>query len=155
MLNKIDRSTERIKQTGEVFTPTPLVNEILDKLPPVVFIDPAKTFIDPSCGDGQFLVEVLKRKLENGHSPSEAAKSIYGVDLMPDNITHCKKRLLDIIRNHIRGGSPEYIDLAGNIKRSINNNIVCADSLEWDFENWQRSKTERQEEITNALLGDF
>ena len=58
-----DRDKVRVKATGEVFTPTPLVQEILDQLDPVLFTDPAKTFIDPSCGDGQFLSEVLIRKL--------------------------------------------------------------------------------------------
>ena len=45
-----------------------------------------RTFIDNSCGDGQFLSEVLIRKLESGIDFEQALKTIYGVDLMPDNV---------------------------------------------------------------------
>ena len=63
-MSGIDRNSLRVKATGEVFTPTPLVQEILDKIPVEVFADPFKTFIDPSCGDGQFLGEVLIKKVQ-------------------------------------------------------------------------------------------
>ena len=61
-MSGIDRDRLRVKATGEVFTPTPLVQEILEQLPVEVFTDPTKTFLDNSFGDGQFLVEVLIRK---------------------------------------------------------------------------------------------
>jgi hypothetical protein len=48
MPNDIERSEERIKQTGEVFTPAPLVNEMLDRIPEEVWVNPEKTFLDPS-----------------------------------------------------------------------------------------------------------
>jgi len=48
----VERDQLRVKATGEIFTPTPLVQEILDKIPVEVFADPFKTFLDPSCGDG-------------------------------------------------------------------------------------------------------
>lgn len=123
----IQRSEERIRSTGEIFTPLELVDEILDKLPQELFTDPKKTFLDPSCGDGQFLVEVLQRKIDNGSTPTEALKTTYGVDIMDDNVRHCKQRLIDIA-----GDAPEHWEI-------VNHNIVCADSLkEWDFENWCR-----------------
>ena len=62
-MSGVERDRARIKATGEVFTPTPLVQEILDRLDPVLLQDPTKTFLDPSCGDGQFLGEVLIRKM--------------------------------------------------------------------------------------------
>lgn len=136
----IKRDKERIKQTGEVMTPLPLVDEILDKLPLDVFTNPKKTFLDPSCGDGNFLVRVVQRKIDNGSSPTQALKTTYGVDLMSDNIKHCKQRLLDI---------------TGNTKahrKIVNHNIVCANSLtEWDFENWCFKK--KQDDIVDDLLG--
>jgi hypothetical protein len=66
-MSGVERDRARVKATGEVFTPTPLVQEILDRLDPSLFQDPTKTFLDPTCGDGQFLGEVLIRKIENGH----------------------------------------------------------------------------------------
>lgn len=151
MSNNIIRTKERIKQTGEVFTPTPLVNELLDKLPPEVFMNPTKTFCDPACGDGEFLIEVLKRKLDNGHNLSEASASIYGVDLMPDNIKACKSRLRKILMDYMgMGGRGRKLN--GGVNDNINNNIVCADALSWDFINWLPSKIERQVELTDELL---
>ena len=54
-MSGVERDQARVKSTGEVFTPTPLVQEMLDQLPSDVFTDPSKTFLDNSCGDGQFL----------------------------------------------------------------------------------------------------
>lgn len=90
----INRSKERTKQNGEIFTPTPLVQEMLDQLPKEEFTNPTKTFMDPSCGDGQFLSEVLIRKMENGSSLEQALSTIYGVELMKDNADLCRERLL-------------------------------------------------------------
>jgi hypothetical protein len=61
-MSGVDRDKLRVKQTAEVFTPTPLVQEMLDKLEEsdsTLFSDPTKTFLDNSCGDGQFLSEVV------------------------------------------------------------------------------------------------
>ena len=84
----VERDKLRIKQTAEVFTPTELVQEILDKLEeqdPTLFSDPTKTFLDNSCGDGQFLSEVVIRKMErSGCSLEDALKTTYGVELMED-----------------------------------------------------------------------
>lgn len=113
-----DRDKVRVKSTGEVFTPTPLVQEILDQLDPVLFADPTKTFIDPSCGDGQFLSEVLIRKLEQGHSLEQALSTIYGVDLMADNVKLTQDRLLC--------GHEEF-------RHIVEKNIVNADALTYDY----------------------
>jgi len=64
----VERDKIRVKVTAEVFTPTELVREMLEKLPIELFADPAKTFLYNSCGDGQFLSEVLIRKMEYGIS---------------------------------------------------------------------------------------
>lgn len=115
----IDRSKERIKQTGEVFTPLELVDKILDKLPQELFTDPNKTFLDPACGDGNFLVRVLQRKIDNGSTPTEALKTTYGVELMHDNVHQCKERLLEIAGDTIRH------------RNIVDRNIICADSLKY------------------------
>ena len=88
------RTQARVKATGEVFTPTDLVQTVLDGLPQELFADADKTFLDNSCGDGQFLSEVLIRKMQNGIPFDQALSAIYGVDLMQDNVDLCRERLL-------------------------------------------------------------
>ena len=92
-MSGVDRMTDRVKETGEVFTPTDLVIEILMGLPTSMFA-PGKTVIDPACGDGQFLMAVKWLKvIEFNMSQDEALEDIYGVDIMRDNVDLCKKRL--------------------------------------------------------------
>ena len=117
-MSGIDRDKARQKSTGEVFTPTPLVQEILDQLPTDVFTIPTKTFLDPSCGDGQFLGEVLIRKVEAGADFETALSTIYGVDLMPDNVELCRNRLLC--------GQE-------SLRHIVERNIVCHDALTYDY----------------------
>ena len=117
-MSGVERDKTRVKATGEVFTPTQLVQEMLDRFPQEVFSDPTKTFIDNSCGDGQFLSEVLIRKLENDIPFETALGTIYGVDIMADNIKLCQDRLL-CGREDLR-----YI---------VERNIVFADSLEYNY----------------------
>lgn len=126
-MNNLDHTRKlRRKQTAEDFTPIPLVNEMLDKLPPEVFIDPSKTFCDPAAGNGNFLVEVLKRKLVNIH-PLQSLQTIYGVELMEDNVEEMKERLLSLI--------PEKFHKEAKV--ILDHNIICHDALTWDFENWK------------------
>lgn len=92
-MSQIERDKKRQKMTAEYFTPTELVQEMLETIPKELFTDPTKTFIDPACGDGQFLGEVLIKKIENGIDMDIALSTIYGVDIMRDNVDLCKKRL--------------------------------------------------------------
>lgn len=117
-MSGVERDHSRVKATGEVFTPTPLVQEVLDQIPNDQFNDPTKTFLDPSCGDGQFLGEVLIRKMENGSTFEQALSTVYGVDLMQDNVVECRKRLLC-----------GRTDLSHIVER----NIVCHDALTYDY----------------------
>ena len=132
----IQRSKDRIKQTGEVFTPLPLVDEILDKLPPEVFTDPTKSFLDPACGDGNFLIRVLHYKLSHNHDPIHALSTTYGVDIMPDNITQCKARLFKEVFDHCRKN--KMMKYAGkhadDFYEILNNNIVWHDALTYHYE---------------------
>ena len=117
-MSGVERDRARVKATGEVFTPTPLVQDILGRLDPCLFQDPSKTFLDPTCGDGQFLGEVLIRKIENGHTFEQALATIYGVDLMQDNVDLCRERLLC--------GRED-------LRHIVEKNIVCHDALTYNY----------------------
>lgn len=96
------KSKSRIQKTAEVFTPAPLVNEILDKLnetDPTIFTNPNKTFIDNSCGNGQFLIEVVATKYEyllsqGVKNKKQILSTTFGVDLMVDNVCDSIARIV-------------------------------------------------------------
>ena len=69
---------------------------MLNKLPDEVW-EENKTFCDPACGNGNFLIWILLRKIAKGHNPLEALKTVYGADIMRDNIQECRLRLLKVI----------------------------------------------------------
>jgi hypothetical protein len=91
---QIQRTVERIKQTGEVFTSPKLVNELLAKFPKDEW-GPQKTFCDPMCGDGNFLVRIIQQKKEHGSTVKQALETTYGVDLQPDNVMLARVRTLE------------------------------------------------------------
>ena len=96
----IHRREKRKKKTAEEFTPAWLINQMLDKLSEYSgdsVWQEDKTFCDPACGNGNMLVEILRRKLQNGHNPVRAMESIYGVDIIPENIRECRLRLLKLV----------------------------------------------------------
>jgi len=93
---------------GEVFTPPGLVNDMLDLVAhECERID--SRFLEPACGNGNFLTEVLRRKLKSvdkQHARNRqrwerdavlAASSLYGIDLLADNVVECQQRLLQIV----------------------------------------------------------
>jgi N-6 DNA Methylase len=100
----IDRDKDRIKRNGETFTPTALVIDMLRNMDIAGFA-PGKTVLDPAAGDGQFLVAVKYLKMFHfGMSEQEALDDIYGVELMPDNVARCIKRLGPVPPFHILVG---------------------------------------------------
>ncbi len=103
---RLVKSAERVRDLAEVFTPTETVEAMLDLLPPEVWeVHPSATFLEPACGDGNFLVALLRRKLDRvaamhrsktlpaGDSDDailfhalEALASVYAVDISEENI---------------------------------------------------------------------
>ena len=149
-MKPLTKSKARVKSLGEVFTPPALVNEMLDKLPTELFTASAKTFIDPACGDGNFLVEVLQRKIDGGSSPSQALSTTYGIDIMMDNVVDCRKRLLEIALKNSEG----KIEKAWTT--ILKKNIAVGDALKFDTddifsdtpsEGLQQLRTEKLEEF--------
>ena len=136
-MNLKEKRETRRKETAEEFTPRPLVDEMLNKLPQEVWSDPSKTFLDNSAGNGNFLVAILERKLSLGHPPLQALSTIFGVELMADNVEEMRHRLYTIAHPFLsekqRAQALEIID----------HNCVCHDALTWDYENWKSSNPPR------------
>lgn len=127
MKEKLIKSNERVKKHGEVFTPERVVKKMCDELPAEAW-DLDKTILEPSCGNGNFLVEIYRRKLEHCKSASQAVQaleSIYGVDILPDNVQESRSRLLMMFRERY----PSKDGFTAIVIEILNRNIVCADFL--------------------------
>lgn len=138
-MSGIERDIIRTKETEEFFTPTWVVQQTLDhylKIDSELFDNPKKTIIDPCCGDGQFLSEALIRKLENGIDFETALGSIYGVDLMQDNVKLCRDRLLC--------GRED-------LRHIVEKNIVCYDALTYDYSFNGTNQTEAEARFDNLF----
>lgn len=97
---RLTKSKGRIKKYGEVFTPEWVVKMMVDELEKSNGPLPIEaTVLEPSCGEGAFLKEVLHRKLDKAkdlHGTIAAVRSVYGVELLPDNTDVCRRNLFDI-----------------------------------------------------------
>lgn len=123
----LTKSQERIDKFGECFTPPRVVNEMLNRIPEKDWKNSKIKICDPTCGNGNFLVEVVKRKIEAGISPFDTTNTTFGVDIMKDNVTQCHQRVIEIIKQYVSGE---------DLKKCIENivrNIRCFDALKYDF----------------------
>ena len=110
--SNIDRSDERINETGEVFTPMELCHRMVSEIPESTLKDPTSTFLDPSAGSGNFLL-ALQTELSKYHELSHINDNmLYGVELMEDNHQEMCYRL-GVLTDHPH--------------------IVCANALEYDY----------------------
>jgi len=133
---------QRIIDHGEVFTPPSCVNDMLDLVAHECDrID--SRFLEPACGNGNFLAEVLRRKLttvdkRNARNRDKwerdailAVCSLYGIDLLSDNIAACRDRLLKVVADahEARFQSPLPDEAAHAAAYILSTNIVQGDAL--------------------------
>lgn len=122
------KSRERVKERGEVFTPDFIVRDMCDLIPPEQWTLEAK-FLEPSCGNGNFLAEIFARKLKLCKDPRDGVKaltSIVGIDIAADNCEEARERLLVMYMEAFPNASETALTLAAAVLR---NNIICGDSL--------------------------
>lgn len=142
MARKQIKSKERVVDHGEVFTNDREVNSMCDFVAEETErID--SRFLEPACGDGNFLIEILKRKLaivkkkyKKSYYDYErysllALGSMYGVELLNDNVIVCRKRLLDYWNSEYKiVCKKEYSEDTFNSATFIlERNIVCGNAL--------------------------
>ena len=132
------KSKQRIADHGEVFTPAWMVDAMLDLVK-----DEAERidsrFLEPACGSGNFLVQVLRRKLaavelKFGKSDFErqqyallAVMCTYGIELLPDNIGECRANMLEVFAEHL--DLEESDDLYRAASYVLSQNLVHGDAL--------------------------
>lgn len=135
------KTRQRVTEHGEVFTDHREVNAMLDLVKQETEnID--SRFLEPACGTGNFLVEILARKLaivkrryaknqiEYERYSIAALCNIYGVELLPDNTRTCRERLFGIFTHHyaklFKNGKTNFLRTAEFI---LSRNILCGDAL--------------------------
>ena len=139
------KSRERVQQHGEVFTNEREVNAMLDLVKhETERID--SRFLEPACGDGNFLAEILRRKLRVCRSFVEQGKntqleyeknavlavsSIYGIELLADNAQTCRERLFKIFSEeyHALYGTNVKQDCLESIRYLLSKNIIIGNAL--------------------------
>jgi len=132
------RSRKRVIDHGEVFTPRWMVDEMLDLVKSESErID--SRFLEPACGSGNFLVPVLERKLqtvrarygssefETRHLALAALMSIYGIELLEDNVVECRENLVAVLRIFLKLNQSDPLVAAG--RAVVSSNIVNGDAL--------------------------
>ena len=124
------KSKARVNKFAEVFTAEREVKAMCDLIPSEVWEDIDSRFLEPACGNGNFLVEIFERKLnqcESAEQGLQALRSIYGIDIQQDNVEESKQRLFDMFITQF----PKVPAITAIIAAQIlENNIICGDSLE-------------------------
>ena len=173
-------SKQRVADRGEVLTPDHIVQAMLELVNTEISrID--STFLEPACGTGNFLAPILLRKLsivEKTYGKSQleyelyaiiAVGSVYGIDILPDNVEDCRERLYAIFATSYKGlfakkTKPDVLAAAHFI---LSKNIIWGDALRLTlreksnepiiFSEWKpvpRRKIKRRDYTYGDLLAD-
>ncbi len=132
------KSKQRVEDHGEVFTPIWLVDEMLNLVRnETERID--SRFLEPACGSGNFLTQILKKKLatveikygksefDKNHYAILALMCIYGIEILKDNIKECHENLMEIYSEYL--GISDADDSYKAASYVLSQNIVHADAL--------------------------
>jgi len=135
-------SKKRVADHGEVYTASREVNAMLDLVKQETERIESR-FLEPACGTGNFLTEILERKLhvvENRYSKSQlefemysviAISSVYGIDILEDNAVECRKRLFVIFDQHysslFKAAAKE--GCRKSVRYILDRNIIHGDAL--------------------------
>lgn len=141
-MTKQVKSKQRVVEHGEVFTAEREVKAMCDLVKQETErID--SRFLEPACGDGNFLAEILCRKLaivKSKYKKSSldyeknsllAVSSIYGVDIMADNVSACRERLYKIWEKEYKAVCKKECneDACRSVRYILSRNIVCGNAL--------------------------
>lgn len=142
MTNKHTKSKERVANHGEVFTAEREVNAMLNLVKRETERIESR-FLEPACGNGNFLAEILRRKLDvvkvrYGKNPDDfekysviAVTSIYGVEILQDNVDECRERMFTIFDKQYTTVCKKYVSFECReaVRYILRHNILCGDAL--------------------------
>lgn len=135
-----DERQERRKGSGgsqEFFTNYVLVKKMCDKISEEKWSDINANFLEPSMGNGQFVVYIIYNKIMHGSTWYEALQHTWGIDILEDNVREAHQR----VHNLFKQMCIEYDkEMAQQI---MDHNLVCHNFFDWDFENWCPIKEEK------------
>lgn len=141
------RTRDRVRDLAEVYTHDREVDAMLDLIPdmfPSTATGNDLKFLEPACGSGNFMVEILHRKLSSirfakirtasnyEYRILRALASIYGVDICPANVAESRERMLDVVRSHYYSDANTIEPTDGFVSAArtiLSTNILCADFL--------------------------
>lgn len=140
------RSRERVKKLAEVYTAKKEVDAMLNLIPKETWDKIDSNFLEPACGDGNFIEAIILKKLDCLNKPKQIKKnqiqleydmlttisSVYGIDICEDNIERCKVRILNTIKsyysNHFNTINPT-VQFENLLREIINLNYIIGDTL--------------------------
>lgn len=100
--NVVSTSRENVREHGEVFTPINLVDDMLALIPDEKWADKSFCVIEPTSGNGQFLVRIFKKKIEAGLSVEEALNTIIGMEINTETLRESRERLSKLAARRLR-----------------------------------------------------
>ena len=139
------KSKKRVRDFAEVFTAEREVKAMCDLIPPTVWDNIESTLLEPTCGNGNFLVEIYSRKLTKCKDEREGLKaltSIVGLDIQEDNVIESRNRLKEMYLAKFPNANGNCLVLLATI---LLNNIRCCDSLE-QMQKWIDEATKIEKE---------
>jgi hypothetical protein len=167
------KSRKRVTEHGEVFTPVWMVDAMLDLVKDeTARID--SRFLEPACGDGNFLTRILRRKLaavETKYGRSEFEKRnyallgimcLYGIELLADNISECRANLLAIFAEYLRLKPSDnlyraaFLVLSDNLVHGDARTMRTHDAMPITFAEWGylgRGRFQRRDFRLDVLTG--
>lgn len=127
-MERLIKSKDRVRKYAEVFTPKWVVKLMVDNLEeyngPLTI---EATVLEPACGEGVFLIEILERKLKKAaqkNNPKQEAlralKSLYGIDIQEDNVIICRQNLFDMWKAFVKNtNSDDEINAHDILQKNI------------------------------------
>lgn len=96
----------------------------------IVWNDPNSEFLEPSFGNGNFIVYIIYNKIKHGSTWEQALSHTWGVELIESNVKETHDRVIKLLHNmNIKFDESKAIEI-------MEHNLVCSNFFDWDFDNW-------------------
>ncbi len=128
---RVERRKKSDINSNEFFTPYPIVKYMSERISEDDWKDPNKTFLEPTAGNGQFVLYIIYNRLKHGINWQTALETCFSVELYQDNVDECKDRVIGLLT---------ALDIAFSEKTArdiMDYNFVCHDFFTWNFEEWR------------------